>query len=111
MKKKIIAVDFDGTLVKDAYPKIGEPIWDVIVWCRKQKSLGHTLILWTCRAGQELTQALSFCETINLHFDYVNCNTIENIIKFGNSDTRKIYADIYLDDKSITVSDVLKESK
>lgn len=96
---KIIAVDFDGTLVTDEYPKIGKPMWKLINWCKKQKALGNTLILWTCRSGRELDDAISYCDAIDLHFDYVNCNAVENIVKYGGRDSRKIYADIYLDDK------------
>lgn len=100
---KIIAVDFDGTLFTDEYPNVGEPIMTAINWCKHQKLLGNTLILWTCRSGRELDMAIEVCRDYDLHFDYVNCNTIENIIKYGKRDTRKIYADIYLDDKSINL--------
>ena len=111
MKKKIIAVDFDGTLVTDEYPHIGEPIYDIIKWCKEQKLQGNTLILWTCRSGKYLDDALTFCNRVGLNFDYVNCNTIENIIKHDGRDTRKIYADIYLDDKSMRNIDITKERK
>ena len=43
----ILAVDFDGTLVKDKYPLIGEinqPIWDAIIKAHKmgvKLSFGH----------------------------------------------------------------------
>ena len=110
MKKKIIAVDFDCTLVTDEYPNIGEPIWKIVDWCKKQKLSGHTLILWTCRVGQELDDAITFCNKIlGLHFDYVNCNTVENILSHNGRDTRKIYADIYLDDKSKNVTNLFKQ--
>ena len=108
---KIIAVDFDGTLVTDEYPHIGKPIWNVINWCKEQQLLGNTLILWTCRSGRELDEAIALCNEVDLHFDYVNCNTIENLMKYGKRDTRKIYADIYLDDKSININTLLGERK
>lgn len=103
---KIIAVDFDGTLVTDEYPKLGKPIWKVINWCKEQKHLGNTLILWTCRSGRELDEAIALCNALDLHFDYVNCNTVENIVAHGKRDTRKIYADIYVDDKSINIENL-----
>ena len=105
---KIIAVDFDGTLVTDEYPNIGKPIWKVINWCKEQQLLGNTLILWTCRSGRELDAAIALCNEVDLHFDYVNCNTIENLMKYGKRDTRKVYADIYLDDKSININVIEK---
>lgn len=99
--KKIIAVDFDGTLVTDDYPYIGRPIWKTINFCKTAQENGDILILWTCRCGNDLKEAIEFCESIGLYFDYVNENTKEHLELFGGQDTRKIYADIYIDDKSI----------
>ena len=50
----IIAVDFDGTLCENKYPKIGEPNEQIIAYIRGMKKLGARLILWTCRAGKLL---------------------------------------------------------
>lgn len=44
-RRKIIAVDFDGTLFTDAYPEIGEPIWKVINYCKKEQAEGSIIIL------------------------------------------------------------------
>ena len=73
----IIAYDFDGTLVENAYPEIGEPrkgdmhptlIEDVI----ELQKWGHKVILWTCRTGVHLDQAVEFCKKKGLIFDAVN---------------------------------------
>ena len=53
----IIAVDFDGVLNATAYPNVGEAIPGAIEGMQKLHSLGHTLIIWTCRAGKELEDA------------------------------------------------------
>lgn len=101
MKNKIIAVDFDGTLVKDEYPKIGSPNIKLINKLRRL-SKNNTLILWTCRTGDKLKEAVEFCLLCDLQFHYINENSKEILEKYGNIDSRKITADIYLDDKART---------
>lgn len=102
---KIIAVDFDGTLYTDDYPEVGVPIWRTIKYCKGQQQKGATLILWTCRNGADLTEAIQLCKNVGLHFDYVNENAKENLAMYGGVDNRKIYADEYIDDKAINVDD------
>ena len=57
--------------------------------------------MWTCRSGIQLTQAVFFCKSYGLEFDAVNENLPDIIEKYGN-DSRKISADIYIDDKALT---------
>lgn len=100
----IIAVDFDGTLVKDGcFPEIGEinkTVWHSV---QQWKEQGCKLVLWTCRDGEALAAAVGFCFLKGLEFDAVNQNIPEVIEMFGN-DTRKVYANIYLDDKVLSPS-------
>lgn len=96
----VIAVDFDGTLCKNEYPLIGRANIRLIASLKKNKAKGDTLILWTCREGEILEQAISWCASFGLEFDYVNENTPELIKRYGN-DTRKIGADLYIDDKGV----------
>lgn len=97
---KIIAVDFDGTLCEDKWPEIGEPNQKVIDYIQKQYFSGAKIILWTCREGQDLVNALVWCMRQGLIFDAVNENLPEIIDEFG-SDRRKIFAHEYLDDKAL----------
>lgn len=92
----IIAVDFDGTLAFTDYPKIICPVDMVIDYCKSCKRLGHTLILWTCRHGKELEEAVEWCEQQGLMFDYINENPPDRVAIYG--DSRKVYADVYIDD-------------
>ena len=109
----IIAVDFDGTLFDHDFPRIGAPrhwlIRKVIEW----KQAGHKIILWTCREdvpaghptfaeGQYLTDAVNACRQVGLEFDAVNRNLEEQIPGIYS---RKIFADLYLDDKSVAFLD------
>ena len=96
----IIAVDFDGTLVEDKFPEIGEPIKYVWEELRKAQATGAKIILWTSRDNQRLKEAVEFCVQRELHFDAINDNLDEVKIMFDNN-TRKVYANEYWDDKSI----------
>lgn len=101
MNKKIIAVDFDGTLVTDEYPNIGIINYDLVNWIRENRDK-YTFILYTLRKGVYLQQAVSFLKDVcGIEFDYVNENDVELINKYG--DSRKIAADYYIDDHNITL--------
>ena len=94
------AVDFDGTLCKNKFPEIGEPNYILIEMLKELRKQGNKIILWTCRVDHWLEEAVGWCKALGLEFDEVNNNLPEKIEKWGN-DTRKIYADFYLDDKAI----------
>lgn len=97
--RKIIAVDFDGTLCEDNFPYIGKEKKNVIDAVLQEQSNGAYIILWTCRGGQTLTDALTWCGCRGLYFDAVNDNVTEIKEMFGGN-SRKIVADEYWDDKS-----------
>jgi len=101
MNKKIFAVDFDGFLVEDKWPEIGKPIDRNIKLVKDLKESGHKIILWTCRRDHKLAEAVQAMRLYNdLTFDAVNENLPEMIQKYGG-DSRKITADIYLDDRNM----------
>ena len=101
---RIIAVDFDGTLCEDRWPEIGRANEPVLSRLRRAKTLGRAkIILWTCRAGKELTEAVEWCAARGIIFDAVNENLPEIRETFGK-DTRKIYADEYWDDRARHIS-------
>ena len=99
---KIIAVDFDGTLFDTEWPSIiKEPNTELIDWLNYRKACHEDrIILWTCRCGKDLDVAVDACAKQGLIFDAVNENLPDMIEKFGG-DSRKIFADIYIDDKVI----------
>ena len=96
---QIIAVEFDGTLCIDSYPNIGFPNLPLIFLLKQMKAQDKKIILWTCRCGRYLAEAVNWCENFGLEFDAVNDN-VEEIVKKYGSNSRKIYADVYIDDKS-----------
>ncbi|MFV0413323.1 MAG: hypothetical protein ACK5L3_08645 [Oscillospiraceae bacterium] len=101
--RKIIAVDFDGTLCEHKYPEIGAPNRPAITALLEQQANGALLILWTCREGDLLQAAVLWCINHGLHFDTVNANIPANVQYFG-TDSRKVYAHEYWDDRARQVA-------
>ena len=99
-KNQVIAVDFDGTLCKQAWSEIGEENEALIRHLKERKAEGARLILWTNREGDLLEEAVEWCRERGLEFDTVNANLPELIDLYKN-DCRKINADIYIDDKAV----------
>lgn len=95
----IIAVDFDGTIVEDAYPNIGKPKIFAFDTLKKLQGEGHRLILWTYRSGTKLDEAVEFCKKNGINFYAINRSFSEE--KYDNSISRKIHADIFIDDRNI----------
>lgn len=98
----IFAVDFDGTLCEDKYPGIGEPNKLLIEELIAAKKSSYKLILWTCREGKELDEAVEWCREQGLEFDAVNDNLPEVVERFGGNNNRKIFAHRYIDDRAIS---------
>lgn len=102
LPKRVIACDFDGFLVTEAFPEIGEPIQEIVNAVREAQLNGAKIVLWTCRDHQNLTEAVAFCrDVLQLDFDAVNENIPEVKAMFGGNDTRKIWATEYWDDKNV----------
>ena len=96
----VYSVDFDGTLCESVWPGIGAPNMALINHLIKRREQGNKIILWTCREGVRLQEAVEWCKEYGLEFDAVNDNLQELKDEFGNN-PRKIYADCYIDDKAV----------
>lgn len=97
----IIAVDFDGILCENEFPKIGKPNYEMISAVREAIDRGHEVILWTVRNGKELDEAIAWCADRGLHFCAVNDQAPSNKAEYDGvyeTPSRKVYADIYIDD-------------
>ena len=99
---KIIAVDFDGTLCESNWPGIGLAKKNVIRALKREIAGGAKVILWTCREGVQLMDAIKWSVDEGIVFDAVNDNLPENKEYFGN-DSRKVYATEYWDDKGVEI--------
>jgi hypothetical protein len=94
-----IAVDFDGTIVEHQYPAIGREKLFAFRTLKELEKRGALLILWTFRTGAELDEAVTYCRKNGIEFYAVNRNYPEEI--FDETMSRKIDADIYIDDKNL----------
>ena len=94
-----IAVDFDGTIVEHEYPEIGKEKLFAFQTLKEFEKLGANLILWTIRTGKELDEAVEFCHQNGIDFYAVNRNYPEEV--FDKTISRKVNADIFIDDKNV----------
>jgi hypothetical protein len=94
-----IAVDFDGTIVEHMYPEIGKENLFAFRTLKELEKKGAVLILWTFRAGKELDEAVEYCRNNGIEFYAVNKSYPEEI--FDETISRKIDADIFIDDRNI----------
>mgnify|MGYP005996489983 FL=1 len=95
----IIAIDFDGTIVEDGYPGIGEPMIFAFETMKKLQQEGHRLILWTYRSGRKLQEAVDFCKENGIEFYAVNKSYPEE--NLDGKISRKIHADLFVDDRNL----------
>jgi hypothetical protein len=103
-ERLFFAIDFDGTIVTNKFPKIGEIKKDTISFMKKIHKAGHCIIIWTCRSGDLLEEMKEFLRKNKIPYDYINENP-EN--SFGD-DTRKLFANYYIDDRAVNVEDIKK---
>ncbi len=94
-----IAVDFDGTIVRHRYPKIGDEIPFATETLRLLLRDRHRLILWTVREGKLLDEAIEWCRARGVEFYAVNRDFPEEDTT-GSGFSRKIKADLFIDDRN-----------
>ena len=97
MRPKIIAVDYDGTL--EVNGKMNAGLIESLV---REQSAGSIVILWTCREGKSLMQAVETLARHGLAPNYVNRNCPQAMGAIGH-DSRKVFADVYIDDKNMQI--------
>jgi len=94
-----IAVDFDGTIVEHDYPRIGKEMLFAFETLHALQKKGHKLILWTFRHGDLLQEAVDYCKENGVEFYAVNKSYPEE--KFHGEVSRKINADLFIDDRNV----------
>lgn len=101
MKKlKTVAIDFDGTIVEHRFPKVGDLKMNVVKKIKAWYEKGHTIIIWTCRTDKYADEAKAFLDKNNIPYHFFNENPSSRI------KSRKVLADIYLDDRALNVDDI-----
>lgn len=113
-----IAVDFDGTIVTHEYPNIGKEIPFAVQTLKMLQDDGHKLILWTVREGDLLRDAIQWCKEKGLEFYAANKDYPEEEEQNNNHYSRKLKADIWIDDRNIgglpdwgTIYQIIKNKK
>ena len=96
-----IAVDFDGTIVEHRYPQIGEEIPFAIETLKMLIKDRHRLILWGVREGELLEEAVEWCRQRGVEFYAVNRDYPEEEKEKNNHFSRKLKADLFIDDRNV----------
>lgn len=97
----LIALDFDGTVVKHRYPEIGESIGAEAVLQTLQQN-GHQFILYTMRDNHSsgrncLKEASDWFAKRHINLIGINCNPWQK----SWTDSTKVYAPMYIDDAAL----------
>jgi len=101
VQNMLIAVDFDGTIVKHRYPEIGPEIPFAVETLIKLQDEGHKLILWSVREGQLLDEAVEWCRQRGLEFYAVNRDYPEEEEDKNNHFSRKLKVGLFIDDRNL----------
>lgn len=108
MKKRLVlGVDFDGTIVEEAFPNIGAIKQKTVDFMYRAQREGHLVIVWTARSGKAEREAIKFLHDNGIPHDYVNQNP-EDPYAIRGEQGRKIFCDYYLDDRSVHIDDIDK---
>lgn len=91
---RVIAVDFDGTIVEHKFPDVGDPVPMAIDTLLDLQDLGVQIILWTMRSGEGLSAAINYLEFSGVKLWGIN----ENPEQKSWSRSPKAYAPLYIDD-------------
>jgi hypothetical protein len=96
-----IAVDFDGTIVEHRYPEIGKELPFATQTLKMLIEDRHKLILWSVREGKLLEDAVEWCRKRGVEFYAVNKDFPEEDLSKNQSFSRKLKADVWIDDRNI----------
>lgn len=124
IKKMTIAVDFDGTCVTHDFPKVGKNIGAEIV-LKKLADKGHKIILYTMRSHPsektESAEASGMIPTTDdclqdaidwfAKYDIPLYGVNDNPSQHSQTDSPKVYANIYIDDAALGIPLVYEDMK
>jgi predicted kinase len=94
MRYRFYAFDFDGTIVENKFPGIGEILDGTVEKINAlYEDLSNIIIIWTCRDKEYTAQMRQFLLKHRIPFDFINENPI------FDTGSRKIFAHEYYDDR------------
>ncbi|MDY6131315.1 MAG: hypothetical protein SPI18_08565 [Prevotella sp.] len=97
----VIAIDFDGTIVEHKYPEIGKELPFATDTIKMLIADRHQVILWSVREGKLLQDAVDWCKNRGIEFYAVNKDYPEEDIENNDHFSRKLNADLFIDDRNI----------
>jgi len=110
----IIAIDFDGTCVTQAFPDVGETLPGAVRVLRQLVAEGHQLILWTVRNNSEGEVITGDPSNLKIGGNYLDAAVqwfVDNDIELWGanenpnqstwSKSPKVYVDLYIDDRAL----------
>ena len=92
-----ICIDFDGTCVTNEYPEIGKDVPGCIDILKKLNEKKVNIILLTQRDGKKLADAIEWFKKNDIKLYGINDNPSQS----SWSKSRKVYADLYIDDRNL----------
>ena len=96
----VISIDFDGVIVTDKWPDIGEEIPGAVGTINGWYDAGYWIIINSCRDHKEKADMIVWLQRAGVRYHAMNENLVWRICMYG-TDPRKIGADIYIDDHNI----------
>ena len=97
-KSNIIAVDFDGTIVEQRFPDVGPIVPYAMSTMHRIQDAGHRIILWTCRTGDNLKDAVNLLNDHGIRLHGINANAYDD--EYGTGGI-KAWAHLYIDDMAL----------
>lgn len=95
IRYKFHAFDFDGTLVENDFPNIGDILSGRVEYLNNLwEDLANVIIIWTCRSGDFQNQMKGFLLKNKIPFDFINENPMFPVGE------QKIFAHVYYDDRN-----------
>lgn len=109
MSNFYLAIDFDGTCVSDAYPDVGRDI-GAAPYLKQAADAGASILLWTCRSGKPLREAVQWFADNDIPLYGCNHNPEQYNWNYPDEPSPKAFAHIYVDDRAFGVPLVMGSS-
>ena len=93
----VIGLDFDGTVCKNEFPEIGEPVPHALDVLRELVTARHRIVLWTVRSGRPLDLAVDYLRTEGIEPWGINRNPTQPEF----SDSPKAHCHVFIDDRNV----------
>jgi hypothetical protein len=99
--QRILAIDFDDTIVDSDYPTVIRLREGAKEYINKLYDDGFYIIIWTCRSKKHEQVAELYLLNHGIKFHKINQHHPQQLFLYEH-ESRKIYADVYVDDKCLT---------